>query len=105
MVDYVVYLDHLEPAQSTPLHRAICSLVPDLQQSINHTPYFSLRQRPLAASIKTKTIGRTEEEARVQLAVWVAAQVKHLRQRVDSNGRFKPESTVGLFRCWRKWWL
>ena len=86
MIDYVICLDHSKPSlpHGSPLYQAIRCLVPDPQQSINQTPHFSLRQRPLAVSIETKTIGRTEEEARVQLAVWVAAQVKRLRHLVGS---------------------
>ncbi|KAL5371968.1 hypothetical protein PMIN06_012779 [Paraphaeosphaeria minitans] len=46
--------------------------------SINHVGYEGLRARPIAVSIETKTESRTVEEAKVQLGVWVAAQVARL---------------------------
>jgi hypothetical protein len=46
--------------------------------SINHVSYGGLRARPIAISIETKTESRTVEEAKVQLAVWVAAQVARI---------------------------
>ena len=64
---------------SASLHKSISSLITDITQSINHTPYISLRHRPIAVSIETKTISRSEEEARVQLGIWVTAQVERIR--------------------------
>jgi hypothetical protein len=46
--------------------------------SINHVGYEGLRARPIAVSIETKTESRTVEEAKVQLGVWVAAQVARI---------------------------
>jgi hypothetical protein len=46
--------------------------------SINHVGYEGLCARPIAISIETKTEGRTVEEAKVQLGVWVAAQVARI---------------------------
>ncbi|KAF2453094.1 hypothetical protein BDY21DRAFT_357261 [Lineolata rhizophorae] len=84
MVDYAIYLETSGPSSfdlstSSPLHERISALITDVTHSINHTSYVSLRHRPIAVSIETKTIGRPEEEARVQLAIWVAAQFERIR--------------------------
>ncbi|KAJ9634226.1 hypothetical protein H2199_009056 [Coniosporium tulheliwenetii] len=54
-------------------------------QSINQTMYDSLRQRPIAISIETKTPNAPEEQAGVQLGVWVAAHFTRLRGLVDTQ--------------------
>jgi hypothetical protein len=51
--------------------------------SINHVGYEGLRTRPIAISIETKTESRTVEEAKVQLGVWVAAQVARIEALVE----------------------
>jgi hypothetical protein len=84
MVDYAIYLEasgplSSDPSASNPLHERISALITDVTHSVNHTSYVSLRHRPIAVSIETKTISRPEEEARVQLAIWVAAQLERIR--------------------------
>lgn len=83
MVDYAIYLEPNKSSPnddiSTPLSRSISSLITEFDQSINHTAYYSLRHRPLAISIETKTETRTTEEAKVQLGIWVAAQIGRIR--------------------------
>ncbi|KAF2240240.1 hypothetical protein BU26DRAFT_410741, partial [Trematosphaeria pertusa] len=50
------------------------------------TMRYTLRHRPIAVSIETKTISRPEEEARVQLAIWVAAQLERITtETLDRN--------------------
>jgi hypothetical protein len=56
--------------------------------SINHVGYEGLRARPIAVLIEAKTEIRTVEEAKVQLGVWVAAQVARI------------EVIVGFLRTW-----
>ncbi|CAI6342380.1 unnamed protein product [Periconia digitata] len=73
IIDYAI---HLEP--SSPTRDIISSLVGMSTDSINHVGYEGLRARPIAVSIETKTESRTVEEAKVQLGVWVAAQVARI---------------------------
>ena len=47
---------------------------------INHTNHSSIRRKPIAISIETQTISRTEEEARISLATWVASQIERLKR-------------------------
>ncbi|PSN58927.1 hypothetical protein BS50DRAFT_641365 [Corynespora cassiicola Philippines] len=73
IVDYAI---HLEP--SGPARDIVSSLIGMSTDSINHVGYEGLRARPIAISIETKTESRTVEEAKVQLGVWVAAQVARI---------------------------
>lgn len=57
--------------------------------SINHVGYEGLRARPIAISIETKTESRTVEEAKVQLGVWVAAQVARIEALVGQLAPLK----------------
>ncbi|KAF2105199.1 hypothetical protein BDV96DRAFT_592897 [Lophiotrema nucula] len=73
IVDYAMFLE-----LSVPARDAILSLIAMSSESINHVSYEGLRTRPIAISIETKTESRTVEEAKVQLGVWVAAQVARI---------------------------
>lgn len=73
IVDYAI---HLEP--SGPARDIISSLIGMSTDSINHVGYEGLCARPVAVSIETKTESRSVEEAKVQLGVWVAAQVARI---------------------------
>lgn len=53
--------------------------------SINHINTESLCYSPIAISIETKTEGRTIEEAKVQLAIYVASLVFRLRALFGSS--------------------
>lgn len=88
MVDYVLFIGD---AQEDPLKAKYANMRPsndlmdelariivEAPDSINHTPYFALRHRPIAVSIETKTTSRTEEEARVQLGIWIASQLNRI---------------------------
>jgi len=68
-----MFLEFLGPARDV-----ILSLIGMSSESINHVSYEGLRTRPIAVSIETKTESRTVEEAKVQLGVWVAAQVARI---------------------------
>ncbi|KAH8693443.1 hypothetical protein GQ44DRAFT_779910 [Phaeosphaeriaceae sp. PMI808] len=70
IVDYAMFLELSGPARDASL-----SLIGMSSESINYVSYEGLRTRPIAVSIETKTESRTVEEAKVQLGVWVAAQV------------------------------
>lgn len=95
MVDFVICLGPDNDSEGTgdPPKPYICStlrrvsdIITDTLSSINHTTYPSLRHRPIAVSIETKTISRTKEEAQVQLALWVAAQVYRIRHLCERAG-------------------
>lgn len=73
MVDYAIYLEPYGPARDIVL-----SLTGMSTDSINHVGYEGLYARPVAVSIETKTESRSVEEAKVQLGVWVAAQVARI---------------------------
>ena len=64
IVDYTI---HLEPSGSA--RDIVSSLIGMSTDSINHVGYESLRARPIAVLIETKTESRTVEEAKVQLGV------------------------------------
>jgi hypothetical protein len=73
IVDYAIHLEPFGPARDI-----ISSLIGMSTESINHVGYEGLRARPIAVSIETKTESRTVEEAKVQLGIWVAAQVARI---------------------------
>ena len=73
IVDYTIFLE-----LSGCARRIVSSLISMTSESINHVSYEGLRTRPIALSIETKTESRTVEEAKVQLGVWVAAQVARI---------------------------
>jgi len=63
--------------------------------SINHVGYEGLRTRPIAISIETKTESRTVEEAKVQLGVWVAAQVARIESLAAQLAAAKKAAEAG----------
>ncbi|KAL1639134.1 hypothetical protein SLS58_008221 [Diplodia intermedia] len=78
MVDYAIYLC----PERAGIKQAIDGLLqrqPLGLQSVNQTRYDSLRHRPIAISVETKTPDASEEQAKVQLIVWAAAQLNRLR--------------------------
>lgn len=81
-MDFVIYLgeDNDEVMQA-----ALAMLTPDVLCSVNHINPISLQRCPIAINIETKTISRTEEEARIQLAIWVASQVRRIQALIDDS--------------------
>ncbi|KAJ9634087.1 hypothetical protein H2201_009118 [Coniosporium apollinis] len=77
MVDYAIYLAPDEEMRVV-IRDTLRLLQPKESQSINQTMYDSLRQRPIAISIETKTPNAPEEQVGVQLGVWVAAHFTRL---------------------------
>jgi hypothetical protein len=76
-----------QPSRDRTLPQRIASLLEQQQEaknsgltsmSINHFDQPAVRYSPLAVSIETKTDGRTIDEAKAQLGVWVAAHVARL---------------------------
>ncbi|KAK1764217.1 hypothetical protein QBC33DRAFT_547518 [Phialemonium atrogriseum] len=86
MVDFAIFLDpSIDRSDGAPdkktspsLGDVISSITSTPTESINHTTYYSLRRRPVAVSVETKTMSRTEEEALVQLGVWAMAQMQSM---------------------------
>jgi hypothetical protein len=80
MLDYALFVgDPKEPSSnSNRLDHEIAKKITDSSDSINHTPYVALRHRPIFLGIETKTITRTEQEARVQLGIWVASHIRRI---------------------------
>ncbi|KAF5023775.1 hypothetical protein F66182_4168 [Fusarium sp. NRRL 66182] len=72
-IDFVIHLGDAE------IQSRIASRRWMFTPSINHTNRDGLRKKPIAISIETKTINRSEAEARVQLAIWVASQIERIR--------------------------
>src|SRR5436305_3182582 len=54
-------------------------------QTLNHTNYAAVRFQPIAISIETMTRNAPEEEARVQLGMWVAAHFNSIRMLSHKN--------------------
>ncbi|KAI1559824.1 hypothetical protein PtrEW13061_012355, partial [Pyrenophora tritici-repentis] len=84
MVDFAVYLD---PDDTT--HDALRQLAardPFTTASWNHTCYPPLQKRPLAMSIETKLTGRDWDTAKIQMSIWVTAQLNKLEQLVAQDG-------------------
>jgi hypothetical protein len=77
MADYVIHLEPFSLARDI-----VSSLLGMSTDSIPHVRYKNLHDRPIAVSIETKTENRTVEEAKVQLGVWVAAQVARIEELV-----------------------
>ncbi|KLU84487.1 hypothetical protein MAPG_03528 [Magnaporthiopsis poae ATCC 64411] len=71
------------PARETPreMIRLLRCTLPGL--SINHTDFNALKKFPIAVSIETKKPGQSDEQAKVQVGVWQAAQWKMLHWQQD----------------------
>lgn len=76
----------IESTTADSLYKAIKAEIPSSEDSINHTSYLGLFRRPIAVSIETKTISRTEEEARIQLAIWISSQINRIHQLSSAVG-------------------
>lgn len=83
MVDYAIYLSPDKDMATRII--SILRIQPKDSQSINQTMYDSLRQRPIAISIETKIPDASEEDGKVQLAIWVSAQFARLRSLVKMS--------------------
>ncbi|KAI2481043.1 hypothetical protein Ptr902_08069 [Pyrenophora tritici-repentis] len=84
MVDFAVYLD---PEDTTyDALRQLTARDPFTTASWNHTCYPPLQKRPLAMSIETKLTGRDWDTAKIQMSIWVTAQLNKLEQLVAQDG-------------------
>ena len=90
MVDFALYLD-----SDDDMHNALRQLAardPFTTAAWNHTHYPPLQKRPLAISIETKLTGRDWDTAKIQMSIWVTAQLNKLEQLVAQDGGGLPRS-------------
>lgn len=84
MVDFALYLDS-DDATDDAL-RQLAARNPSTPPSWNHTCYPPLQRRPLAMSIETKLTGRDWDSAKIQMSIWVTAQLNKLELLVAQDG-------------------
>ena len=90
MVDYGITLGNKQ-LQADVIDRLGACTSLDMRRTINPTSYDPLCHRPLAISIETKTpSGGDEEEAMVQLCIWVTAHFNRLRNLLPAGERDGP---------------
>jgi hypothetical protein len=84
MVDFAVYLDSDDITHDAL--RQLAARDPFTTASWNHTCYPPLQKRPLAMSIETKLTGRDWDMAKIQMSIWITAQLNKLEQLVAQDG-------------------
>jgi hypothetical protein len=89
MVDFAVYLDPDDLMHDTL--RELAARDTFTTASWNHTCYPPLQKRPLAISIETKLTGRDWDSAKIQMSIWVTAQLNKLEQLVGQDGGGLPK--------------
>ncbi|KAF4470117.1 hypothetical protein FALBO_2982 [Fusarium albosuccineum] len=91
MIDYGIFLSgQTTDSPREHLQRRVANRPELVTPSINHTNRLGLRTKPIAISIETKTMSRPEEEARVQLAIWIASQIERIKALFPND---KPDKT------------
>jgi len=70
-------------------------------RTINQTMYDHVRYLPIAISIETKTPDASEQEAKIQLGMWVAAHFNRLRMLSHENAVLP---TLPLLYVSGNWW-
>jgi hypothetical protein len=101
MVDYAINL-----VPNEEMHEHIRLLVrnqPSGLQTINHTNCAAVRFQPIAISIGTGTRNAPEEEARVELGMWVAAHFNRIR--MLSHKHLVPLTLPLLYVSSAQWFL
>lgn len=84
---------HIEPRNSDAIEDEVAlwtlkQYAGDLEPcSINHTDFRALAFRPVTTAIETKREGGDDEEARLQIGVWQAAQWKMLHFLLAKQGK------------------
>ncbi|KAH7462296.1 hypothetical protein FOMA001_g18561 [Fusarium oxysporum f. sp. matthiolae] len=80
MIDYGVFLSgQTKDSSRQHLQHRLADRPELTTPSINHTNRLGLKTKPIAISVETKTMSRPEEEARVQLAIWIASQIERIK--------------------------
>jgi hypothetical protein len=83
-VDFAVYLDSDDTTHDAL--RQLAARDPFITASWNHTYFPPLQKRPLAMSIGTKLTGRDWATAKIQMSIWMAAQLNKLEQLIAHDG-------------------
>ena len=83
MVDFTINLQLNDEMDS--LVRLLLQRQPSGLQTINQTEYGPVRFQPIAISIETKTPDASEQEARIQLGIWVTAYFNRIRTLSHDN--------------------
>ena len=106
MVDYAITLGDPVIAE-TDVSARLGSSVGRLRRTINPSDYSPLCYEPIAISIETKTPEGSEQEAKVQLSVWIIAQFNRLRDLLPTTIARQPISITLplLFASGESWKL
>lgn len=88
MVDFCVFVDPASQETSRPdIMEAIDLMRNKLGgTTINHTPHFQLRNKPISLSIKSKQRDGSQDDAHLQIGTWHAAQWLYLDRLAQING-------------------
>lgn len=78
--------DEGESLPNLTLNGQISRFITCSTESINHVSFFALRHQLIAVGVDTKTISRSEGEARVQLGIWIAAHIQRIRALAGEHG-------------------
>ena len=109
MVDYAIIIDPDEDFKgdaSKSIHNHIVEKVSgEMNATINQTAAPYVRYRPIGVSIETKKGLVGEEEAHVQLAIWMIAQYTRLRQLMTNQATGKLPSFPVLSVHGQRWFL
>lgn len=89
MVDFAVYLESDDITLNAL--RQLAARESSTTVSWNHTCYTPLLKRPLAMSIETRLTGRDWNTAKIQMSIWMSAQLNKLEQLVAQDGGGLPE--------------
>jgi hypothetical protein len=81
LVDYGICLNHDLISKDDII--AKLAKMPGFQQSINQAEDSQIRYTPLVISIETKTSSRWEEEAHIQLSLWISTYLLRLAALID----------------------
>ena len=91
MVDYAITLG--EPIiTESDINARLGSCYGRLRRTINPSDYSPLCYDPIAVSIETKSPDGSEQEAKVQLSVWVSAHFNRLRDLLSTAPNATPVS-------------
>ncbi len=94
-VDFCLYI---EPDREADAFKLVKLLAGEFDPcTINQTDYEALAFRPIVVSIETKRISGDEEEARVQIGVWQAAQWNMLGHLLAEQGLYESYGFIRSF--------
>lgn len=88
MVDFCLYVDPESAEATSPTLSKAIEYVRQTSgySSINHTPHFRLRNKPISLSIESKQRDASLDDAHLQIGTWHAAQWAYLERLAAKNG-------------------